>query len=119
MAKFLLDHTVVPPGGNFYYVQPESGARIEAPNVNDWFTAIEKHRTANGYELEPLWRLHIEEWLCHDLKTRGIDWCRIQGTGDIVAYGLRPLVHAADQYLGTNLANCKGCSGRQHFLNKL
>ncbi len=119
MARFLLDHTVVPPGGNFYYVQPETGARIEAGDVNTLFNAIERHRKANAIELELNWRLHVEEWLCHDLKTKGIDWCRVNGAGDIIAYGLRPLAHVADQYLGTHLASCKGCHQRQHYLNKL
>lgn len=119
MAKFVLDHSTVPPGGSFYYVQPETGARIEAGDCETWFVAIEKHRQGNGIELEHLWRLHVEEWLCHDLKERGIDWCRIQGTGDVIAYGLRPIAHFADQYLGTHLALCRGCANRQQQLNRL
>lgn len=117
MAHFVLDHTIVPPGGCFYYVQAETGARLEAGDYNSLIDAIEKHRKANGLEIEPLWKLHVEEWLCHDLKTRGIDWCRINGVGDVIAYGLRPLAHFSDQYLGTNLANCKGCHNRQQQLN--
>ena len=119
MAKFVLDHSMVPPGGFFYYVQPETGARIEAQDYNSWVETIERHRVANGIALEPLWKLHIEEWLCHDLHTKGKDWCRINGTGDVIAYGLRPLAHLADQYLGTHLATCKGCHQRQQQLNKL
>lgn len=118
MAAFVLDHSTVPPGGVFYYVQQETGARIEGYNYESWMESIQKHREANGLELENLWKLHVEEWMCHDFKMRGIDWCRISGIGDVIAYGLRPLAHAADQYLGTNLASCSGCSNRQKQLNK-
>ena len=118
MSNFVLNHTEVPPGGSFYYVQPETNARIEGTNYEAWMSSIEKHRIGNRIELEPMWKLHVEEWLCHDLKSKGIDWCRIVGTGDIVAWGLRPIAHLADQYLGTHLATCKTCSKRQDYLNK-
>ena len=117
VAAFVLDHSIVPPGGCFYYVQPETKARIEGYTYESWMESIRKHREGNGIELEPLWKLHVEEWMCHDFKARGIDWCRIKGAGDVLAYGLRPLAHAADQYLGTNLATCKGCSNTKHRMN--
>lgn len=119
MASFVLDHFMVPPGGSFYYVQSETGARIEGFDYASWVEAIEKHRIANNLEIEPLWKLHVEEWLCHDLKTKGKDWCRVNGVGDIVAYKLRPLVHLSDQYLGTNLATCRSCRNRQQQMNQL
>jgi hypothetical protein len=119
MSAFVLDHFMVPPGGAFYYVQPETGCRIEAGDYQTWMETIAKHRAANGIEFEPLWKLHVEEWLCHDLHTKGKQWCRVQGLGDIIAHGLRPIAHAADQYLGTNLANCNGCSNRQRTMNKI
>lgn len=118
MASFVLDTSQVPPGGQFYYVQPETGCRLEAGDYNSWMEAIAKHRNGNGIELEPLWKLHVEEWLCHDLHSKGMDWCRINGKGDVVAYGLRPIAHLADQYLGTHLATCKSCHNRQQTWNK-
>lgn len=118
MASFVLDHFTVPPGGCFYYVEPKTGARIEGGDYAAWTDAIEKHRKANGIELEPMWKLHIEEWLCYDLASKGKDWCRINGAGDMIAYGLRPLAHLSDQYLGTKLASCGGCAQRQQSMNK-
>lgn len=119
MSNFVLDHSMVPPGGCFYYVQSETKARIEAGDYDSWMRAIEQHRIANKLELENLWKLHVEEWLCHDLKTKGKDWCRINGLGDVIAYGLHPIAHFVDQRFGTNLATCKSCSNRRHQLNKL
>lgn len=39
--------------------------------------------------------------------------------GDIVAQAAKPVVVISDRYLGTDLANCKGCKKRQTALNKI
>jgi hypothetical protein len=118
MSKFILSHSEVPPGGMFYYVQPETNCRIEGGDYDSWINAVELHRKANQIELEPLWKLHVEEWLCHNLHAQGKPWCRIQGLGDVIAYGLKPITYLADQYLGTNISSCKGCANRQQQWNK-
>lgn len=119
MASFVLDHYTVPPGGVFYYIQSGTGSRIEGGDYVAWMEAIEKHRIANGIPLEPMWKFNVETWLCQDLASKGKDWCRINGVGDAVAYLARPIAHAVDHVLGTNLANCGGCARRQQQLNKL
>lgn len=114
---FVLNHFTLPPGGKFYYVQPETNARLEGHSYKAWMDVIEKHRKANGLLLEVGWMFNVEQWLCRDLKNKGINWCQVKGLGDGVAWALRPVASLSDQYLGTKLHECKSCQKRQDQLN--
>lgn len=43
---------------------------------------------------------------------------RLRGLGDAVAVVAQPIAKAIDRVAGTDLANCKGCDGRQSALNQ-
>ena len=57
------------------------------------------------------------------LRVARSDYLRLRekysGIGDAVAVFTKPVARLIDSALGTDLANCNGCKGRQKWLNEL
>jgi len=64
MGQRIKDKELVPQGGVFRYVQPESGLEIRKSSWGNLVNAVRKHRQANGYAIPIDYEREIEEGFC-------------------------------------------------------
>tara|TARA_R110002020_G_scaffold13719_2_gene49158 strand:+ start:130 stop:726 length:597 start_codon:yes stop_codon:yes gene_type:complete len=64
MPNRIKDKGLVPTGGLFKYLQPESGLTLVASSWNALIDKVRKHRIANGYDVPLTFKTDVEEGLC-------------------------------------------------------
>jgi hypothetical protein len=59
----------------------------------------------------------VDDALGRDILADCAEGHGLRGLGDLVALVAQPIAQAIDRAVGTDLANCGGCKGRQKALN--
>jgi hypothetical protein len=64
----LIEKTTVPPDG-FRYFQEETRTTVRAPDYDNLFVEVARHRKVNNIPLGPLWQAQVEDQLCQQLPS--------------------------------------------------
>lgn len=75
MLKFK-NESLVPKGGKFSYIQPESQLLIEASALEPLIEKVRFHRLANNYPIPANFREQVVDGVCQRLASQGFpSWC--------------------------------------------
>jgi hypothetical protein len=65
MQRLIERHTVPPDGYRFF--QSETRMTVSAPDYDNLFVEVAKHRKVNNIPMGPLWEAQVEDQLCQQL----------------------------------------------------
>jgi hypothetical protein len=125
MMQRLIDRSTVPPD-SFRYFQSETRTTVRAPDYDNLFVEVAKHRKVNNIPLNALWEAEVENQLCEQLppgfckqedplKDRRNTFTRIgwddvlHGTQAVASWVLSGGQHVDQALANSRAAVCAGC----------
>jgi hypothetical protein len=121
----LIEKSTVPPDG-FRYFQPETRTTVRAPDYDNLFVEVAKHRKVNNIPLGALWQGEVENQLCEQLppgfckqedpfKDRRNVFTRVgwddvlHGTQSVVSWAVHGGQYVEQALADSRAAICAGC----------
>src|SRR6267378_438368 len=68
MMQRLVEKSTVPPDG-YRFFQSETRTTVRAPDYDNLFVEVARHRKVNNIPLGPLWQAEVEDQLCQQLPS--------------------------------------------------